>query len=165
MDEACWKGYTARGIKKKGGRMVPNCVPTNEVSEKDLGEAKGKFVYDKPLKAHVAAMDKKDTADLKGMHDRWSGDHKDLKSNPAHSERLLAVHHVLRKRGESVPDLPKHKNLGMTKQFTEQTQNKPPFEGPFRKADPAKQPARSRLKAITKKAREAIAKSSSKKSK
>lgn len=24
---ACWKGYTAVGMKDKGGRKVPNCVP------------------------------------------------------------------------------------------------------------------------------------------
>jgi hypothetical protein len=24
--EACWTGYTAKGMKKKGDRMVPNCV-------------------------------------------------------------------------------------------------------------------------------------------
>jgi len=23
----CWKGYEAIGMKKKGGRKVPNCVP------------------------------------------------------------------------------------------------------------------------------------------
>ena len=23
----CWKGYEAVGMKKKGGRKVPNCVP------------------------------------------------------------------------------------------------------------------------------------------
>jgi hypothetical protein len=28
---ACWKGYTAKGLKKKGNRMVPNCVPTEQV--------------------------------------------------------------------------------------------------------------------------------------
>ena len=27
LKEACWKGYTAVGTKKKGGRTVPNCVP------------------------------------------------------------------------------------------------------------------------------------------
>jgi hypothetical protein len=26
VDEACWDGYTAKGMKKKGNRMVPNCV-------------------------------------------------------------------------------------------------------------------------------------------
>ena len=92
-------------------------------SEEHIEEAKGKWVQDKPLKAHVAAMEKRDTADLKGMHDRWSGDHKDKKSDPAHSERLLAVHHVLKKRGENVPDLPQHKNLGMMRRFTAEETN------------------------------------------
>ena len=27
LKKACWTGYTAVGLKKKGGRMVPNCVP------------------------------------------------------------------------------------------------------------------------------------------
>ena len=26
VDEACWKGYTASGLKRKGKRMVPDCV-------------------------------------------------------------------------------------------------------------------------------------------
>jgi hypothetical protein len=30
LKEACWKGYTAVGMKKKGGRMVPNCVPIDK---------------------------------------------------------------------------------------------------------------------------------------
>ena len=28
--EACWTGYAAKGMKKKGNRMVPNCVPVTE---------------------------------------------------------------------------------------------------------------------------------------
>ena len=35
MEEACWVGYKQEGLKKKGKRMVPNCVPTNEA--KTLG--------------------------------------------------------------------------------------------------------------------------------
>jgi hypothetical protein len=31
--EACWRGYVARGMKKKGNRMVPNCVPEETVNE------------------------------------------------------------------------------------------------------------------------------------
>jgi len=27
MKNPCWKGYKAIGMKKKGGRKVPNCVP------------------------------------------------------------------------------------------------------------------------------------------
>lgn len=32
MDE-CWTGYVQRGMKKKGNRMVPNCVPAGSTSE------------------------------------------------------------------------------------------------------------------------------------
>jgi hypothetical protein len=35
--EACWKGYRQAGMKKKGDRQVPNCVPVSEQSmEEDL---------------------------------------------------------------------------------------------------------------------------------
>ena len=38
--EACWTGYTAKGMKKKGNRMVPNCVPEEtEALSLDYGNA------------------------------------------------------------------------------------------------------------------------------
>ena len=33
MQEKCWSGYQQKGMKKKGKRMVPNCVPVNEGQE------------------------------------------------------------------------------------------------------------------------------------
>jgi hypothetical protein len=30
LREACWDRYTQKGMKKKGDRMVPNCVPVKE---------------------------------------------------------------------------------------------------------------------------------------
>lgn len=30
LSKACWKGYEAIGMKKKKGKMVPNCVPVKE---------------------------------------------------------------------------------------------------------------------------------------
>lgn len=38
MLKACWEGYEQVGMKKKGKKMVPNCVPTEkaEPSLKDL---------------------------------------------------------------------------------------------------------------------------------
>lgn len=35
--QKCWTGYTQRGMKDKGGRMVPNCVPVEKAQ--DLSEA------------------------------------------------------------------------------------------------------------------------------
>ena len=54
LDEKCWKGYTAKGLKKKGNRMVPNCVPVGEeaIEERSLskGEEKDKEKYVKGMK-------------------------------------------------------------------------------------------------------------------
>jgi len=33
IDEVCWDGYTAKGMKKKGNKMVPNCVPEKKYLE------------------------------------------------------------------------------------------------------------------------------------
>jgi hypothetical protein len=42
MTKACWVGYTQRGMKDKGGRMVPNCVPVEKLddSENEMEKAK-----------------------------------------------------------------------------------------------------------------------------
>jgi hypothetical protein len=44
LGEECWKGYKQAGMKEKGGRMVPNCVP---VQENELEEKKKKTDYSK----------------------------------------------------------------------------------------------------------------------
>ncbi len=35
MEEACWDSHKQVGMKKKGNKMVPNCVPKNEDAEYD----------------------------------------------------------------------------------------------------------------------------------
>ena len=40
--EECWKGYTQKGMKKKGDKMVPNCVPMNEEGDPTKGKGIGK---------------------------------------------------------------------------------------------------------------------------
>lgn len=64
--EACWKGYKQVGMKKKGDRMVPDCVPEeNELEEndkalankaKESGEPLGdlKKVYKRGLAAYAS---------------------------------------------------------------------------------------------------------------
>lgn len=40
LKDACWSGYKAYGLKKKGGRMVPNCVKIDSKhSEGDIATA------------------------------------------------------------------------------------------------------------------------------
>jgi len=40
MAKACWVGYEQRGMKDKGGRMVPNCVPVNKGENIEMDKAK-----------------------------------------------------------------------------------------------------------------------------
>ena len=47
LRKACWKGYKAVGLKKKGDAMVPNCVP-----EETVMESGGPVVY-KTENGHV----------------------------------------------------------------------------------------------------------------
>ncbi len=48
MEKACWVGYEQRGMKEKGGRMVPNCVPVGKTynMEDDMEKAKSVSVGD-----------------------------------------------------------------------------------------------------------------------
>ena len=44
MAKACWAGYEQRGMKDKGGRMVPNCVPVGKTYNMDDEIEKAKSV-------------------------------------------------------------------------------------------------------------------------
>jgi len=85
--------------------------------EESVAEAKmtKKFVFDKPYQPLVKAYSNHDTDHLKDMHKRWSESHQrnvkgSMDTNT--SEKLLAVNHVLKSRGEDMK-MPEHKNLGM----------------------------------------------------
>ena len=48
--KACWVGYEQRGMKEKGGRMVPNCVPVGKLKEMDDDMEKAKPKYEDFIK-------------------------------------------------------------------------------------------------------------------
>jgi len=48
--EKCWDGYKAYGMKKKGGKMVPNCKPVGSVKEETVDEACWKGYEKKGMK-------------------------------------------------------------------------------------------------------------------
>ena len=59
-DEACWSGYVAKGMKNKGGRMVPNCVPEAVTTEKPPFEGPYKKVKDaSPTRSRLKSLTKK----------------------------------------------------------------------------------------------------------
>ena len=42
LKEACWTGYKANGMKNKGGKKVPNCVPIEEAKSEAWQRKEGK---------------------------------------------------------------------------------------------------------------------------
>lgn len=80
--DPCWKGYEMIGMKKKGGRKVPNCVPVEEASDKDrdlskLASAaisKGQSVKKLPAgRAQNAVLPKGMAKGANIEKGRWSG--------------------------------------------------------------------------------------------
>jgi hypothetical protein len=75
LDEACWTGYKQVGLKKKNGKMVPNCVPEETIKEE-------KRLY---IESIVAVKNKAEKSGmpysvLKQVYDRgmaaWKGGHR-----------------------------------------------------------------------------------------
>jgi len=50
IEKKCWVGYTQRGMKDKGGRMVPNCVPVGKLDDSENEMAKAKPNYEDFIK-------------------------------------------------------------------------------------------------------------------
>jgi hypothetical protein len=47
IEEKCWVGYTQKGMKKKGGKMVPNCVKEGQSNwRKELSENGSELIED-----------------------------------------------------------------------------------------------------------------------
>lgn len=79
LKKACWTGYTAVGMKMKGGRKVPNCVPEEYVEEgqmpktwhdvdKKLGKQVDKMSQAEKVKkgfAHPDTLKKKNQQNVK----------------------------------------------------------------------------------------------------
>lgn len=88
--DPCWKGYEMIGMKKKGGRSVPNCVPVKEENIEE-GQVTGPRSYkgssDRKRKAVQMALGRKHKD-----HSDWNE-----RTNPQHS--ALTLGRKLQKQG------------------------------------------------------------------
>ena len=78
LREKCWAGYHAVGMKKKNGKMVPNCVPKESVSSDDDYRAKRKALQDiqnDPKQMAVVGREK-----LLKRKDKLEKDYQDFKN-------------------------------------------------------------------------------------
>ena len=82
-DNPCWKGYHPVGTKKKNGKTVPNCVPTES-----LEEGPSSVITIKDAKKALAAMGFEPTGRRRGSHDVWKDKNGILFTVPLHGKEL-----------------------------------------------------------------------------
>ena len=102
----CWKGYKAKGTKKKGGKVVPNCVKEDEFHhqkdadgntvphEDDISEAK------RGLYANIHAKRKRGEPPAKPGHEDYPA--KDAFKKAAKTAKKEEVEHVTEKKLDPV---------------------------------------------------------------
>ena len=66
-EDPCWDTHVQKGMKKKGGKMVPNCVPKEEVTEDAVSDLKAKHVDELEK---LKARHERELETLKGRHER-----------------------------------------------------------------------------------------------
>ena len=90
--DPCWKGYEMIGMKKKGGKPVPNCVPVKEEEKKlyKVGATKkdksGRTVERRDYSTHssiVATHDKEG----KSLQNKWGGYNPDRVGKPKYIQK------------------------------------------------------------------------------
>jgi len=100
LREKCWAGYHSVGMKKKNGKMVPNCVPKESVSSDDDYRAKRKALQDiqnDPKQAAVVGREK-----LLKRKDKLEKDYQDFKNKDklAASTLRYSVKFAMQKGGK-----------------------------------------------------------------
>ena len=113
LKDACWKGYTAVGMKMKNGKKVPNCVPVKEeaeeIDERSMSDSEMKKREDivKGMKKNVA-----------GFKSRYGSRAKEVMyttaTKNAMKEEVLdeANHREFASQGKMHPDMAKHMKTG-----------------------------------------------------
>jgi hypothetical protein len=118
LKDACWKGYTAVGMKMKNGKKVPNCVP---VKEEEINELTDDQI--KKLRSDAADHAKKSI-------DKQSDDRiAKLKSDKEDSKKGF-FHKVGQKQINMVK--------GAVKGLMKKEATDVPFDGPYTKSKPVK---------------------------
>jgi hypothetical protein len=97
LEEACWDGYQKKGMKKKGNRMVPNCVRVSEAKKKDK-------VNPAYLTKDAAAMKKeidrvkKLKSDDPSAYGKWDADYSDKAKTKKYKTKKSAATSAYEKR-------------------------------------------------------------------
>jgi len=97
LQEACWDGYEQQGMKKKGNRMVPNCVRVSEAKKK--GKVNPAYLT-KDAAAMKKEIDrvKKLKSDDPSAYEKWDADYSDKAKTKKYKTKKSAATSAYEKR-------------------------------------------------------------------
>ena len=91
ITEACWVGYKQVGMKKKGDKMVPNCVPEEFKVEEYITEEDDSMTMAKDMKKKKEELPKKDdVAPTADTEKKESDDKEKLKADLVKKDQEIA---------------------------------------------------------------------------
>jgi hypothetical protein len=97
LEEACWDGYQKQGMKKKGNRVVPNCVRVSEAKKK--GKINPAYLT-KDAAAMKKEIDrvKKLKSDDPSAYGKWEADYADKAKTKKYKTKKSAATKAYEKR-------------------------------------------------------------------
>lgn len=116
VEEACWKGYKQVGMKKKGDKQVPNCVPEN-VEENHIPV--GTEIDSNKGKMKVTKQKGKDGYEVKELDESIVHSQEDVTGAKFHIKKLSSGTYDLHKQAKTGEwqKMSSHKSLESAKQM------------------------------------------------
>lgn len=97
IEEACWKGYQQQGMKKKGDKMVPNCVRVSEAKKKNKVNPAYLTKDAGAMKKEIDRV-KKLKSDDPSAYGKWDADYKDKAKTKKYKTKKSAATSAYEKR-------------------------------------------------------------------
>ena len=90
LKDACWKGYTAVGMKMKDGKKVPNCVPTNESADMKAIRMIKDIYKRRNVKEEVEQVEEAVAQQQKTDHEKWKEEYQKARKSGSSSSNAKA---------------------------------------------------------------------------
>ena len=100
-EDPCWDTHVQRGMKKKGGKMVPNCVPKEEVKEDATATAELKAKHADEME-RLKSNHEDEMLRLKDRHQRELERQDGVNQSEKDAEQIAKQREAERRKNESV---------------------------------------------------------------
>lgn len=109
LSEACWDGYVKKGMKKKGNKMVPNCVRVSEAKKKDKVNPAYLTKDASAMKKEINRVKKLKSNDP-SAYGKWEADYADKEKTKKYKTKKSAATKAYEKRFGKKKDINEEKS-------------------------------------------------------